>query len=44
MYFPFGAGGKAVLMKERPTPEKVFEQLVETKPTIFFGVPTFTGR
>ncbi|WP_227935178.1 benzoate-CoA ligase family protein [Alkalihalobacillus deserti] len=43
MYFPFGAGGTAILMKERPTPEKVFEKLIESKPTIFFGVPTLYG-
>ncbi|ARK28913.1 benzoate-CoA ligase family protein [Halalkalibacter krulwichiae] len=43
MYFPFGTGGTAVLLKDRPTPDKVFEKLVESKPTIFFGVPTLYG-
>jgi benzoate-CoA ligase len=43
MYFPFGAGGTTVLLKDRPTPEKIFEQLVKSKPTIFFGVPTLYG-
>lgn len=43
MYFPFGAGGTTVLLKDRPTPDKVFETIVESKPTIFFGVPTLYG-
>ncbi|MGJ9383166.1 benzoate-CoA ligase family protein [Salipaludibacillus sp. CF4.18] len=43
MYFPLGAGGTTVLLKDRPTPDKVFEQLVESKATIFFGVPTLYG-
>lgn len=43
MYFPLGAGGTTVLLKERPTPEKVFEVIQESKPTIFFGVPTLYG-
>jgi benzoate-CoA ligase len=43
MYFPFGAGGTTVLLKDRPTPDKVLEVLVDSKPTIFFGVPTLYG-
>lgn len=43
LYFPFGAGGSTVLLKDRPTPEKVFETIVTHKPTIFFGVPTLYG-
>lgn len=43
MYFPFAAGGTTILLKERPTPAKVFEVIEEKKPTIFFGVPTLYG-
>jgi benzoate-CoA ligase len=43
MYFPFGAGGTTVLLKDRPTPDKIYETLEKTKPTIFFGVPTLYG-
>jgi benzoate-CoA ligase len=43
MYFPFGAGGTTVLLKDRPTPDKIYETLEMTKPTIFFGVPTLYG-
>lgn len=43
MYFPLGAGATTVLLKERPTPEKVFETLEKKKPTVFFGVPTLYG-
>ncbi|PLR78752.1 benzoate-CoA ligase family protein [Bacillus sp. V3-13] len=43
LYFPLGAGGSTILLKDRPTPEKVFETIVNHKPTIFFGVPTLYG-
>ncbi|MFD2924582.1 benzoate-CoA ligase family protein [Halobacillus naozhouensis] len=43
MYFPFGSGATAILLKDKPTPEKVFETIEEKKPTIFFGVPTLYG-
>ncbi|WP_449539011.1 benzoate-CoA ligase family protein [Ferdinandcohnia sp. Marseille-Q9671] len=43
MYFPLGAGGTTVLLKDRPLPDKVFETIEKTKPTIFFGVPTLYG-
>ena len=43
MYFPFGAGGSTILLKDRPKPDKVFETIVNQKPTIFFGVPTLYG-
>nr|WP_309101521.1 benzoate-CoA ligase family protein [Fredinandcohnia onubensis] len=43
MYFPLGAGATTVLLKDRPTPDKVFETLEKTNPTIFFGVPTLYG-
>ncbi|UAC49833.1 benzoate-CoA ligase family protein [Bacillus aquiflavi] len=43
MYFPLGAGGTTILLKDRPTPEKVFKTIADKKPTIFFGVPTHYG-
>ncbi|KAB2330497.1 benzoate-CoA ligase family protein [Cytobacillus depressus] len=43
MYFPLGAGGSTILLKDRPTPDKVLETIVKYKPTIFFGVPTLFG-
>lgn len=43
MYFPLGAGGSTVLIKERPTPETIYQAIEKYKPTIFFGVPTLYG-
>ena len=39
-YFPFDVGASAVLLRGRPTPEAVFEQIHRHRPTHFFGVPT----
>jgi benzoate-CoA ligase family protein len=39
-YFPFHAGGSAVLLAQRPTPAAVFEVVRQHRPTLFFGVPT----
>jgi benzoate-CoA ligase len=38
--FPLSAGATTVLLPERPTPASVFQQLVERRATVFFGVPT----
>ncbi len=38
--FPLAVGATTILMAERPTPDAVFNRLVEHKPTIFYGVPT----
>lgn len=40
MYFPLRVGAQAVLVSGRPTPEAVFQAIHDTKPTLFFGVPT----
>ncbi len=40
MYFPMRAGAESVLFAGRPTPEAVFQIIQETRPTLFFGVPT----
>jgi benzoate-CoA ligase len=38
--FPLAVGATTVLMAERPTPDAVFKRLTESRPTIFYGVPT----
>lgn len=43
MYFPLGVGASTVLLKDKPTPELVFEAIEKYKPSIFFGVPTLYG-
>ncbi|KJE28806.1 benzoate-CoA ligase family protein [Geobacillus kaustophilus] len=43
MYFPLGVGASTVLVKERPSPEVMFQAIETYKPTIFFGVPTLYG-
>lgn len=40
MTFPMFAGGTAVLMAERPTPEAVMKRINDHDPAIFYGVPT----
>jgi len=40
MSFPMSVGACAVLLPDRPTPEKVREVLETHQPTIFCGVPT----
>ncbi len=40
MTFPLCAGASVVLMGERPTPQAVWKRIVDTRPTVFFGVPT----
>jgi 4-hydroxybenzoate-CoA ligase len=40
MTFPLSAGATAVLLPERPTPERVFAVMREHRPTVFFAVPS----
>jgi 4-hydroxybenzoate-CoA ligase len=40
MTFPLAVGATAVLLPERPTPERVFAMMREHRPTVFFGVPS----
>ncbi|MBV8753821.1 MAG: benzoate-CoA ligase family protein [Hyphomicrobiales bacterium] len=40
MTFPLSAGATAVLLHDRPTPERVFAVMREHRPTVFFGVPS----
>lgn len=41
VFFPFSVGASTVLEPRRPTPDVVRQRLEETRPTLFFGVPTF---
>lgn len=40
LYFPFGLGASAVHHPGRPLPEDVFNVVQQTRPTLFFAVPT----
>jgi 4-hydroxybenzoate-CoA ligase len=40
MTFPLSVGAAAVLLPDRPTPERVFALMREHRPTIFFAVPS----
>jgi 4-hydroxybenzoate-CoA ligase len=40
MAFPLSVGATAVLLPERPTPERVFALMREHRPTVFFAVPS----
>ena len=40
LYFPFGVGASTVLLPHRPEPRRIYELVANTKPTLFFGVPT----
>jgi 4-hydroxybenzoate-CoA ligase len=40
MTFPMSVGATAVLLPERPTPERVFAVMREHRPTVFFAVPS----
>ncbi len=38
--FPLSVGASVILMAERPTPDAVFQRLLDAQPTVFYGVPT----
>ena len=38
--FPMSVGAAAVLMRGRPAPDRIFEQVARHRPTLFFGLPT----
>ncbi|MDE3228818.1 MAG: benzoate-CoA ligase family protein [Chloroflexota bacterium] len=40
LYFPFGVGATAVHHPGRPAPEDIFNVVQQTRPTIFYSVPT----
>lgn len=40
-FFPLSAGATAVLDRARPTPATIAARIRETRPTLFFCVPTF---
>jgi benzoate-CoA ligase family protein len=41
MFFPLSIGAGTVLESRRATPAVVGERLAQTRPTLFYGVPTF---
>lgn len=41
LFFPLAAGATAVLQPARATPATIAARIAVTKPTLFFGVPTF---
>jgi benzoate-CoA ligase family protein len=41
VFFPLSVGASTVLEPRRPSPDVVRERLEGTRPTLFFGVPTF---
>jgi benzoate-CoA ligase family protein len=40
LYFQMPAGGCAIVVPGRPTPELMFETIEKYRPTVFYGVPT----
>jgi benzoate-CoA ligase family protein len=40
-FFPLSAGATTILERARPTPSVIAERVLATRPTLFFGVPTF---
>jgi len=40
-FFPLSAGATTILARARPTPQVVAALVAATRPTLFFGVPTF---
>lgn len=44
LYFPFGVGATAAYLPTRPTPENVYRNVSQHRPTLYFGVPTLYGQ
>ena len=44
LFFPFSVGGSAVLFREHPTPEVLFEKISRHRPTILINVPTMINK
>ena len=40
LYFPLSVGATAILLPDRPKPERIFEIIEKYKPSLFFSVPT----
>ncbi|MCP4769122.1 MAG: benzoate-CoA ligase family protein [Gammaproteobacteria bacterium] len=38
--FPLSVGATSVLLAGRPTPDLIYQRLIEHQPTLFFGAPT----
>jgi benzoate-CoA ligase len=44
LLFPFSVGARTVLVRDRPSPARVFDALVRHAPTILVTVPTMTAK
>jgi acyl-coenzyme A synthetase/AMP-(fatty) acid ligase len=44
LLFPFAVGASAVLFREHPTPDVLFEQIREHRPTVLINVPTMINK
>ena len=44
LFFPFSVGASAVLFREHPTVEVLFEQIRRHRPTILINVPTMVNK
>jgi len=42
--YPFGVGGAGIVFPERTTPDRIFEQIAEQRPTILVNVPTMMAQ
>jgi benzoate-CoA ligase len=40
LYFPFSVGATTILYPGRPEPARIYEVVEQTRPTLFFSVPT----
>lgn len=43
VYFPFSVGATTILSCRPPTPEQIYNDLIQYRPTLFFSVPTVLG-
>lgn len=43
LYMPFAVGATAILMPDAPAARRVFEVIEQSRPTLFFSVPTNIG-
>jgi benzoate-CoA ligase len=43
VYFPFSVGATSILSCRPPTPEQIYQDLLQYRPTLFFSVPTLLG-
>lgn len=44
LMFPFAVGATAILFREQPTPERLFDLIARHRPTVLTNVPTLIGK